>query len=262
MADPKPVALISAAASGIGLAVARSLVAEGYSVFTMDSNETSVHAFRAEFGERAAVVCNVADSQQIDTAFDSFKQAFDRLDVLVNNAGVAGPIGPVEDINVTDWQQTIDINLNSMFYLTRLAIPLMKQQRSGAIINMSSNAGLGGCPFRSPYVASKWAAIGLAKTWAMELGAWNIRANALCPGAVNGPRIDRVIQQDALARGISTQQLRQVYEGQNSLNRFVETDDIAAMVCFLISEAGRNISGQAIAIDGHTETLADHTLAP
>jgi len=132
----------------------------------------------------------------------------------------------------------------------------MKKQQSGVIINMASNAGLFGCPQRSPYAASKWAAVGLAKTWAMELGPWNICVNAICPGSVSGPRIDQVIERDAALRGQSPADIRARYEQQNSLKRFVSADDIAAMVTFLAGPGGVNISGQAIAIDGHTETLA------
>jgi NAD(P)-dependent dehydrogenase (short-subunit alcohol dehydrogenase family) len=141
--------------------------------------------------------------------------------------------------------------------MTRHAIPLMKAQRNGAIINMSSNAGLSGCPLRSPYAASKWAAIGLAKTWAMELGPWNIRVNALCPGSVSGPRIEGVINRDAEARGMEADDIRRVYQRQGSLRQFTDPEDIAAMVSFLAGPGGKKVSGQAIAIDGHTESLAN-----
>ena len=133
----------------------------------------------------------------------------------------------------------------------------MKSQRSGLILNMSSSAGRYGCPMRSPYVAAKWAAIGLAQTWAMELGPWNIRVNALCPGSVGGERIDRVIDRDAAERGVTPDEIRTVYQRQSSLRDFVSPDDIAAMVCFLAGPGGRMISGQALGIDGHTESLAN-----
>ena len=178
----QPVAIISAGASGIGLSCARALAAAGYRVLTLDINVEAVAAFEAEFGEGTAVVCDVSHPAQIETAFASLMGTCDRVDVLLNNAGIAGPQQPVEEIEVEAWQSTINTDLNSLFYLTRLVIPLMKLQRSGVILNMSSSAGRYGCPLRSPYVASKWAAIGLAQTWAMELGPWNIRVNVLCPG--------------------------------------------------------------------------------
>ena len=122
---------------------------------------------------------------------------------------------PVEEIGVDAWRHTLDTNLSSVFYLTRLVIPLMKAQRSGIILNMSSSAGRYGCPNRSPYVASKWAVIGLAQTWAMELGPWNIRVNALCPGSVGGERIERVIHKDAEERGVEPDAIRTIYQRQN-----------------------------------------------
>lgn len=253
----QPVAIISAGASGIGLSCARALAAAGYRVLTLDIDVEAVAAFEAEFGEGTAVVCDVSHPAQVETAFASLTEACDRVDVLLNNAGIAGPQQPVEEIEVEAWQSTINTDLNSLFYLTRLVIPFMKTQRSGVILNMSSSAGRYGCPLRSPYVASKWAAIGLAQTWAMELGPWNIRVNALCPGSVGGERIERVIQRDAEERGVSAEDIRTVYQRQSSLRDFARAEDIAAMVCFLSGPGGRMVSGQTIGIDGHTESLTN-----
>lgn len=257
MSSDQLVAIISAGGSGIGLSIAQSLHTLGYRLFIVDINPHHVAEFQRVYGEGSAQVCDVSDPHQVDTAFAAFRTQHERLDVLVNNAGIAGPQGALEDIAVDDWQRTIDTDLNSLFYMTRHAIPLMKAQRSGAIINMSSNAGLSGCPLRSPYAASKWAAIGLAKTWAMELGPWNIRVNALCPGSVSGPRIEGVITRDAEARGMTPDAIRRVYQRQGSLRQFTDPEDIAAMVGFLAGPGGKKVSGQAIAIDGHTESLAN-----
>lgn len=253
----QPVAIISAGASGIGLSCARALVEAGYRVLTLDINVEGVAAFEAEFGEGAAVACDVSNPAKVETAFAQLMKSCDRVDVLLNNAGIAGPQQPVEEIEVEAWQSTINTDLNSLFYLTRLVIPLMKAQRSGVILNMSSSAGRYGCPLRSPYVASKWAAIGLTETWAMELGPWNIRVNAICPGSVGGERIERVIQRDAEERGVSAEEIRTVYQRQSSLRDFASAEDIAAMVCFLSGPGGRMVSGQTIGIDGHTESLAN-----
>lgn len=251
------VAVISAGASGIGLAIARALHDLGYALFVLDVDATRVGLFCETFGSATATVCDVSDPAQVAAAFEIFRAQHQRVDLLVNNAGIAGPQGAVEHLDVTEWQHTIDTDLNSLFYMTRHVIPIMKSQRTGAIINMSSNAGLAGCPHRSPYVASKWASIGLAKTWAMELGPWNIRVNALCPGSVSGPRIDGVIDRDARARGLDPDDIRRVYQRQSSLRQFTDPEDIAAMVCFLAGPGGAKISGQAIAIDGHTESLTN-----
>ena len=253
----QPVAIISAGASGIGLSCARALVEAGYRVLTLDIDVEGVAAFEAELGEGAAVACDVSNPAKVETAFAQLMKSCDRVDVLLNNAGIAGPQQPVEEIEVEAWQSTINTDLNSLFYLTRLVIPLMKAQRSGVILNMSSSAGRYGCPLRSPYVASKWAAIGLTETWAMELGPWNIRVNAICPGSVGGERIERVIQRDAEERGVSAEEIRTVYQRQSSLRDFASAEDIAAMVCFLSGPGGRMVSGQTIGIDGHTESLAN-----
>lgn len=256
MAD-QPTALITAGASGIGLACARALTAAGFSVWTFDVNAQHVAAFEAEFGAGRALCCDVSDPNAVADAFAELRPSLERVDVLLNNAGIAGPQQPVEDMSVDDWQRTIDTDLNGLFYLTRLVIPLMKTQRSGLIINMSSSAGRYPCPMRSPYVAAKWAAVGLAQTWAMELGPWNIRVNAICPGSVDGERIDRVIHRDAEERGTTPEEIRRIYQRQSSMRAFVSADDIASMVCFLASPGGKMISGQALGVDGHTESLAN-----
>jgi len=253
----QPTAVISAGASGIGLVCARALSREGYRVLTLDIDAHAVAAFESEFGAGTASLCDVSDAGQVEAAWSKLMAFSNRVDVLMNNAGIAGPQQPVEEIAVEAWQQTLNTDLSSMFYLTRLAIPTMKAQRGGLILNMSSSAGRYGCPNRSPYVAAKWAAIGLAQTWAMELGPWNIRVNALCPGSVGGERIERVIHKDAEERGVDPDAIRTVYQRQSSLRAFASAEDIAAMVCFLAGPGGRMISGQTIGIDGHTESLAN-----
>ena len=162
----------------------------------------------------------------------------------------------MEDIELAAWQSTIDTDLNSVFYLTRLVIPLMKSQRSGLILNMSSSAGRYGCPMRSP----TWRQVGGDRArpdLGHGVGPWNIRVNALCPGSVGGERIDRVIDRDADERGMTPDEIRKVYQRQSSLRDFVSPEDIAAIVCFLAGPGGRMISGQTLGIDGHTESLAN-----
>ena len=177
------------------------------------------------------------------------------MDVLVNNAGISGPTANAEEIAPLDWQRTIDVNLNGAFYCARLAIPLLKAGGGGSIVNISSTAGLFGYPLRTPYAASKWALIGLTKTLAMELGAFGIRVNAVCPGTVEGPRIDRVIAAKAAARGVSAAEIRAAYRGKSSLGTLIAAEDITETVLFLCSDGGARISGQALAVDGNSETL-------
>ena len=157
---------------------------------------------------------------------------------------------------MADWGRTIDVNLNGTFYVTRKAVPMMKNANSGSIINIASTAALFGCPMRSPYSASKWAMIGLTKSLAMELGPWNIRVNSICPGRVEGERIDRVIDNDARQRGKSPEEIRRLYQRQTSLRRFVTAEEVASMAAFLASDACGAISGQAMSVDGHTESLS------
>ena len=161
----------------------------------------------------------------------------------------------MEDLSIDDWKQTIDINLNSHFYFTKFAIPLLKKNQGGSIINLSSTAGLFGFPLRTPYAASKWAIIGVTKSLAMELGKFNIRVNAICPGSVSGDRIDRVIAAKASSLGINEKELREDFEGMVSLKTFVDKEDIANMATFLVSEEAKRVSGQIMTVDGHTERM-------
>ncbi|MDH4071797.1 MAG: SDR family oxidoreductase [Gammaproteobacteria bacterium] len=251
------VALITGGASGIGRAIAESLLADGAAVHVFDAAPQHLDAFLAAHPEAGATLCDVGNPTEVEAAFARFREAHGTLHVLVNNAGIAGPAGPVEDLDIDGWQRCIDVNLNGVFYVTRLAIPILVGQRRGAIINIASNAGLFPCPHRSPYVASKWAMIGLTKTWAMELGPHNIRVNAVCPTSVEGERIERVIRTDAAERGLTTGEIRDVYQRQSSMRTFVTAQDVADTVTFLASDKARRISGQAIAVDGHTETLSN-----
>ena len=177
------------------------------------------------------------------------------VDVLINNAGTGGPQGPVETLAPEEWKKCLAVGVHGLFYAVRQAAPVMKAQKSGCIINMSSNAGVYGLPNRTPYVAAKWAVVGMTKTLAMELGPFGIRVNAICPGSVEGERIDRVIANDAKKRELTPDEVRRQYQRQSSLRCFAKAEDIAAMALYLASEAGQRVSGQTIGIDGHTESL-------
>jgi len=254
------IALVTAGAAGIGRTIADDLLRQGATVYVCDVNAEALAAFETFYvGEKNAcsALVDVSDAHQVESFINSIMENHGRLDILVNNAGIAGPVKPVEDVGVDEWQATLAVDLDSVFFFTKFCIPLLKKSDDGVIVNMSSNAGLFGLALRSPYVAAKWAIIGLTKTWAMELGAYGIRVNAVCPGSVEGPRIDGVIKRDAQTRAVPESDIRKVYERQSSLRRFVSATDIANMVSYLVGEAGRNISGQAISIDGHTESLAN-----
>ncbi len=251
------VVLVTGGASGVGQAIAESFITKGASVHIFDASQDHIDHFLDTNPIASASLCDVGRPDQVDAAFDEFSSRYDRLDVLVNNAGIAGPAGAAEDLDVGSWDECISVNLSGAFYVTRRAIPLLKEQSKAVIINLASNAGLFGCPHRSPYVASKWGLIGLTKTWAMELGPHNIRVNAVCPTSVEGDRINTVIEQDAARRGLKPEEIRSVYQRQSSMRTFVSAEDVADMVAFLASDNAGRISGQAIAVDGHTETLSN-----
>lgn len=244
--------LITAGAAGIGLTIARQFMADGDRVHICDTDADSVDRFLADHPGASATVANVAATDDVARIFADLPSP--HLDVLVNNAGVAGPTAAVENIDPQDWQKTIDIDLTGPFLVTRQAVPRM--QAAGAIINIASSAALFGFPNRSPYAAAKWGLIGLTKTWAMELGPRGIRVNAICPGSVSGPRIEAVIARDAAERGVSPEDIRRIYQSQTSMRQFVDAQDIASTVGFLASDAGRYISGQVLGVDGHTQSLS------
>lgn len=253
------VALITAGASGIGRAIAECLLADGVSVHVSDVDPEAIERCLAANPGITASRGDMSSVDDVDALFHDLQDSYGRLDILVNNVGIAGPTAPVEEVEPDAWDRTIAVNLNSIFYVTRLAAPMLKESR-GCMINMSSNAALFGFPLRSPYTAAKWALVGLTKTWAMELGPHGVRVNALCPGSVSGPRIDRVIEKEAEERGFEPDAIRDVYRRQSSMRAFVNAEDIAETVKFLCSSAGKHISGQALAIDGHTEGLSNWLL--
>ncbi len=253
---PEQVVLISAGAAGIGRVIAETFLDHDCHVHVCDVDEDAISNFLAEFPSASATKADVSNVEQVGQVFEDVVDRYGRLDVLVNNAGIPGPTAQVENIDPADWDQTIAVNLNGHFYCTRKAIPLLKKSR-GSIISIASTVAFMGCPGRAPYTASKWAIIGLTKTLAMELGPHGIRVNAICPGSVDGDRVDGVIERDAESRGLTAKEIRDVYLRQSSLRTFIKAEDVANMALFLASDLASNISGQAIGVDGHTETLTN-----
>jgi NAD(P)-dependent dehydrogenase (short-subunit alcohol dehydrogenase family) len=247
--------LVTAGAAGIGKAFAETFADAGARVFICDVDRTALDAFRTARPEIGSGITDVSDPRQVDGLFDAAKAFLGGLDVLINNAGIAGPTAPVEDIALADWDRTIAVDLSGMFYCTRLAVPLLKEAGGGSIINMSSAAGRLGFPLRTPYAAAKWAVVGFTKSLAIELGPSNIRVNAIQPGVVEGERIERVISAKAKALGKSFDEIRDQMVSKVSLRRMVSPYDIANMALFLATEAGHNVSGQALSVCGNVETL-------
>lgn len=251
-----PIAIVTGGATGIGQAVAERLLGEGWSVHICDVDEAALQAYAGRDSNIQASVANVAEPDEVRLVVQSVLDRHGKVDALINNAGISGMTAPVEEFDIQDWRRTIDINVNGSFYFVREVVPIMKAAGHGAIINIASTAALFGYPQRSAYAAAKWAVIGLTKTLAMELGPFGIRVNAVCPGSVEGPRIEGVIERDAQRRGMSEEEVRNIYEGQVSMRQFVTAQDIAQMCSFLASDAARLVSGQIIAVDGHTESLS------
>jgi len=249
-------ALITAGASGVGKTMAQAFRAAGWDVHVCDVDPRAIEGVTAAQDGITASLADVASPADAERTISDALAHHGRIDVLINNAGIAGATGPVDQADPDDFRRVLDVNVTGAFLFTRAVAPVMRAAGHGAIINIASTAALFGYPLRSAYAASKWALIGLTKTWAMELGPAGVRVNAICPGSVEGERIDGVIARDAASRGVDPALVRRTYERQTSLRTFVSGEDIANMALFLASESGRRISGQTIAVDGHTETLA------
>ncbi len=247
--------MITAGAAGIGWAIAKAFAEDDARVHVCDIDPRALAMVAEDYPEIGVAHVDVTDEEAVDDWFDLALDDMEGLDVLINNAGIAGPIGPLEDLDLDGWQQCLAVNLDAQMLTCRRAVPVMKAQRSGIIINLSSTAGLYGLANRTPYAAAKWAVIGLTKSLAIELGPWNIRVNAICPGSVEGPRMDHVITGEAEATGRSEEAVRSDYTQGVSLRRFVRPREIADMCLFLASPAAAMVSGQAIAVDGNTETF-------
>jgi len=251
------VVLITGAASGIGRCTAERFLERGDEVHICDVSADLVGEFLEANPSATGSIADIVHRDDVERVFAELAQHHEHLDVLVNNAGIAGPSAPIDTHDEDGWDQCIQVNLSGTFYMTRRAVPFLRKSGGGAIINISSTAALHGYPLRSAYAASKWAMMGLMKTWAMELGPEGIRVNAVCPTSVEGPRIDAVIAREAEQRGLSIEKVREVYLRQTSMRSFVSPDEVADTILFLASDAARKISGQSISVDGHTEGLSN-----
>jgi NAD(P)-dependent dehydrogenase (short-subunit alcohol dehydrogenase family) len=248
--------LVTAGADGIGLAIARAFLREGARVHVCDVDEAALARLPQGDPALTASRADVADRDDVAALFRDVAGRLGGLDCLVNNAGIAGPTGRVDEIAPEDWDRCIAIDLTGQFNCARLAVPLLKASANASIVNMSSQAGKHGFPQRSPYAAAKWGVIGFTKALSAELGEFGIRVNAICPGLVEGPRIQGVIASKARALNISHEEMTERSFSAVSIKHFVDPADIAAHIVFLASPFGRTTSGQEISVCGDTRMLA------
>jgi NAD(P)-dependent dehydrogenase (short-subunit alcohol dehydrogenase family) len=242
--------LVTAGASGIGKSIAAAFVAAGDDVYVCDIDADGLALTASELAGLKTGICDIADRSQIETMVADAVDQLGGLDVLVNNAGIAGPTALVRDVDPDQWEQVLRVNLTGTFIVTKAAIPALINSGKGVITIMSAAARRFGYPTRSPYATTKWGLIGLMKTLAMELGEYHVRANAILPGSVDGERFQRVLAQRAQVAGKSVAQMHAIAIANQSLKYLVDPNAIAALALFLASEAGKSISGQVFPIDG------------
>ena len=248
--------IISAGASGIGWATTKICLSRGAFVYICDLDLKSLNKIRKHSLNNKRLFsynCDASNEEEVSNFFNQIKKKTNKIDALINNVGVAGPTGSLEKLNSKDWENTLHTDVNSHFYFTKRAIPLIKKSKNGSIINISSTAGILGFPLRSPYAASKWAIIGITKTLAMELGKFNIRVNAVCPGTIKGDRMKRVIRDKAKFTKVSSKTVEKEFISMSSMKKWILEEDIGKMCAFLISDDSSKVSGQVISVDGHTE---------
>lgn len=245
--------IITAGASGIGLAIARAYHALGAAVWICDISEEVLAAAAAELPGIGTMICDVADQAQCDAFVARATGAMGGLDILINNAGIAGPAASVEDMDAAAWRRCFDVNVHGQFYMAHAAIPHLKKNASGSIVCMTSVAGKYAFGLRSPYAASKAAVISLMRALSVELGPHQIRVNAIAPGVVAGDRIKRVFTDRAATRGISYEEMEAIALRAVSMKTMVDPAEIAEMVLYLTGPAGRPVTGQVMQICGGLE---------
>lgn len=242
--------LVTAGAAGIGKEIAAAFLSAGDSVYTCDINQAALKAAAGELPGLKTGMCDVGDRKQIEAMVADAAAQLGGIDILINNAGIAGPTAPVQDVDPDQWEAVLKVDLTGTFLVTKAAIPHLIASGHGVIVIMSSAAGRFGYPNRSPYSTVKWGLIGFMKTLSMELGGHNIRANAILPGAVDGERIQKVFQGRATATGKSVDEIKTEAMSNQSLQYLVDPKDIASLAVFLASDAAKSISGQIMPIDG------------
>lgn len=245
--------LITGAAAGLGQTIATAYAREGASIAIIDFADASdtVAKVQASGQEAVAFRADVRDQEAVQLAVQQAADSFaGRIDVLINNAGFNGHYNLVENMPLVQWRETLDINLTGTMLVTQAVIPFMKAQGGGAIGITASNVARRGLPYRADYVCSKWALLGLNQTLALELVDNHIRVNAVCPGPIEGDRIEDVMVRQAEAEGKSLKEIRKAWEEAAPMKRFVTEEEVTAAMMFLTSDAASAMTGQALNVTG------------
>ncbi len=238
------VVLVTGGAGGIGRAVVKRLAEEGFRVVVFSR---SLGGQRVE-GAKMSKKVDVAESNQVEEGVRDVLKRFGSVYALVNVAGIPGPIGPIEKISLREWNETLAVNLTGAFIVCKCVVPSMVKERKGRIVNVASMVGKRPTAFRAAYSASKMGMIGLTRSLSRELGGFGITVNAVCPGAVEGRRIDRVVEETAKASGESVESVRRRLQGASALGRFLSPGEVADVIAFLVSDGASMITGQEIEV--------------
>ena len=254
MRTNKKTAIVTGAAAGIGKACAMRLAQEGANVVVATRREENgrpaAEQIRNSGGEATFIRCDVSSEEDVRKLIAQTVDIYGTLDILVNNAGVPGPVKPVVELTLEEWRKTMTINTDGLFLCCKHALPIMIKKKSGVIINMASVSGKRPMPLRTPYTTSKMAVIGFTRTLASEVGRYNIRANAVCPGSVTGDRQQLVFEGSMKSTGKSLEEVRAMKADITALKCFVDPDDVASLVSFLASDSSAKITGQDINVCG------------
>ncbi len=245
--------IVTGAAAGLGQTIAESFAREGADIAILDFRSADATRGKVEaLGRRCATFhCDVRDEKAVAEAVEGAAVFFaQRIDVLVNNAGFNGHYNLVKDMPLDKWRETLDINLTGTMLVTREVLPLMLAVKKGAIVTTASNVARRGLPLRADYVCSKWALLGLTQTLALENAAHGIRVNAVCPGPVEGDRIEDVMQHHAEREGRSVADVRREWERAAPIDRFVTAQEVTNAMLFLCSSESSAMTGQALNVTG------------
>jgi NAD(P)-dependent dehydrogenase (short-subunit alcohol dehydrogenase family) len=248
--------IITAGASGIGLETAKAFNKINYNVAICDIDEQAINRLNKTDPDIYTAVCDVSDYKMTEMFIGSTAQKLGGIDTLVNNAGIGGPTGKIEEILPNDWSKCLNVCLGGQFNSIRASIIHLKRSQNPSIINLSSAAGKMGFSMRSPYAAAKWGVIGLTKSLAIELGEYNIRVNAVLPGIVSGQRQEDILRKKAVAKDMTFEQVELEALSYSSIKKYVTASDIANQIIFLANESGKMISGQAISVCGDLKMLS------